>query len=156
MKIRNALAILLLCVGSLQMIGYAIGSRALRGIGLASGIAPFPKVFCDVDGYEAFAASYVVGGVQQDGRLWSRQLDPQWYAELEGPYNRRNVYGATLAFAPRLPSDLRNELLGHALAPESTLRRELSIPATIKNLKLTITPRDGEQEGPYIYQLNQP
>ncbi|TAG08675.1 MAG: hypothetical protein EAZ42_09855 [Verrucomicrobia bacterium] len=151
MNYQNLLAVFLLCVGSLQMLGHTVGSRVLRGVGLASGIAPFTKVFSEVDGYEAFAASFELSGLQEDGSRWSRQLDPQWYSDLNGPYNRRNVYGATLAFAPRLPPLLRDELLHDVLAPNSKLRRELSIPATLKNLTLQITPRSGEQDGPWAY-----
>ncbi|BCX47833.1 hypothetical protein HAHE_17410 [Haloferula helveola] len=151
MKTRNRIAIVLLVLGMLQMTGYLVGSKVMRGLGLATGIAPFPKVFCEADGYEAFAASFRLEGRQADGTAWTCDLDPERYARLEGPYNRRNVYGATLAFAPRLPEDLRDPLLAEALDPSSTLRRELDIPADVADLRVTITPRDGEAEGPWTY-----
>lgn len=149
---RNAAAIALLVIGSLQMTGYLTGAKILRGIGLASGISPFPKVFCEADGYEAFAASFRIEGTC-DGQPWSRQLDPEWYGRLKGPYNRRNVYGAALAFAPRLPEELRATLLNEALAPGSRLRDELGIPAQIEDLRVIVTPRSGENHGPWTYGI---
>lgn len=152
MKARDTLAICMLCIGSLQMVGYAIHSRLLRGIGAASGIAPFPKVFSEADGYEAFAARFSVGGEREDGSWWSRELDPEWYSKMKGPYNRRNVYGASLAFAPRLPAELRQAILDRELATGSTLRRELQVPEDVRGLKITIIPRAGEKDGPWTFQ----
>lgn len=152
MKTRNILAIILLGIGSCQMVGYLTGSTILRGIGLASGIAPFPKVFCEADGYEAFAASFVLVGTRE-GEAWSLALTPEIYARLKGPYNRRNVYGAALAFAPRLSEKLRDNLFVKALAPGSAMRAELGIPTDVCVLKIIITPRDGETEGPWSYEI---
>lgn len=154
MKTRNILAICMLCIGSFQMLGYAVYSRLLRGIGAASGIAPFPKVFSEAEGYEAFAARFCVGGEREDGTRWSRELEPEWYSQMKGPYNRRNVYGASLAFAPKLPAELRQTLLDYELAPGSALRRELRIPEDVQGLKITIIPRDGEHDGPWTYQAS--
>ncbi len=154
MKTRNALAICMLCIGSFQMLGYALQSRLLRGIGAASGIAPFPKVFSEADGYEAFAARFSVEGEREDGSRWTRELDPEWYSNMKGPYNRRNVYGASLAFAPRLPAELRQTLFNQELAPGSALRRELLIPEDVRDLKITIIPRDGEKDGPWTFQTS--
>ncbi|MGE9270652.1 MAG: hypothetical protein ACQKBU_07595 [Verrucomicrobiales bacterium] len=150
MKTANRLAILVLIIGSTQMIGDLTGSKLLRGIGLSSGLAPFPKVFCSSDGYEAFAASFQIEGVQPDGSHWSCLIDPHRYALLDGPYYRRNVYGATLAFAPKLPETLRTCLMSHALAPDSALRHELDIPPDLTDLRVVIRPRPGELHGPWI------
>jgi len=156
MKIRNLLAIALIAIGSLQMIGYFAQSKILRGLGLASGVSPFPKVFSEADGYEAFAASFEIHGTTPDGKPWKRQLDPAWYANLTGPYNRRNVYGAALAFAPRLPEKLRDTLLQQALSTGSAMRNELQIPGELTGLEIQITPRSGEREGPWNYNYHQP
>lgn len=149
------MAVGLLLTGSLQMAGYLAGSKVLRGVGLASGVAPFPKVFCEADGYEAFAATFSLSGVR-DGAVWSRPLDAEWYSSLRGPYNRRNVYGATLAFAPRLPAELRQALLNEALRPGSRLRGELGIPEDVRELKIVITPRAGETGGPWTFTSDAP
>lgn len=150
MKLRNRLAIAVLCLGLLQMTGHFCGSKLMRGLGLASGVAPYPKVFCEADGYEAFAASFRLEGRRADGSPWHCDIDPERYARLAGPYNRRNVHGAALAFAPRMPDALRDHLLADALHPDSALRRELDIPADVADLQVRITDRDGETE--WIYR----
>lgn len=156
MKTRNILAIVLLAVGMSQMTGYLTGNRLLRGVGLASGVSPFTKVFCEADGYEAFAASFRLEGRLADGTRWTREFDPEWYSQLRGPYNRRNVYGASLAFAPRLPEKLRDHLLGKALSPTSRMRRELNIPEDLHDETIIITPRAGERQGPWNFTPDQP
>ena len=133
------------------MAGHVTGWKILRGLGLASGISPYPKVFCAADGYEAFTARFELCGVRADGSGWRVPLDGDRYARIRGPYNRRNVHGATLAFAPRLPADLRDHLLAEALAPGSSLREELGIPADIRDLRVRITPRVGSGDGPWEF-----
>ncbi len=148
---RNHLAIALTAIGMLQMAGHTFRLPALRGIGLATGISPFPRVFCENDGYEAFAATYFLEWDEADGTRTTRQLTPDWYAELAGPYNRRNVYGAAIAFAPRMKPDLRDAVLAYAMAETSPLRRELGVPASANNPSVRIIPRDGEHDGPWTY-----
>ncbi|MGJ8632753.1 MAG: hypothetical protein ACSHX7_02450 [Luteolibacter sp.] len=154
MKHSNKLAVVVLVIGLTQMVGYLCGSKVLRGVGLASGFSPFPKVFSEVDGYEAFAASFALEGERGYGEKWRCELDPEVYSRIEGPYNRRNVYGATLAFAPRLPDDLRAVLVSRALAVGSSLREELGIPGDVIDLKIIVTPRDGGNEGPWVYGMD--
>ena len=139
----------------LQMIGYLCGLPILRGLGAASGIAPFPKVFCEAEGYEGFAARFVLEGTRQDGSHWEQKIDPETYARIRGPYNRRNVYGATLAYAPRLPEALRAALLAETLAPGSQMRRELGVPEDIRALRILIFPRSGEAQSLYSYSAPQ-
>jgi hypothetical protein len=49
---------------------------------------------------------------------------------MRGPYNRRNVYGAALAYAPVLPPALRDPVTKHALCGDAPLLRELGLRAT--------------------------
>lgn len=148
---RNRIAIALTVIGLLQMTGHVMQWPVLRGLGLATGISPFPRVFCENDGYEAFAARYFLRWDNRAGEAVSRELTPAWYSSLKGPYNRRNVYGAALAFAPRLPAELRDAVLDASLAPDSALLRELGVPGDAVNLSVRIEPREGEEEGPWIF-----
>ena len=56
----NLIAIIIFGFGLSQMVGYLLKVPALRGLGGASTIAPFPKVFSDVDGIETFASSFAI------------------------------------------------------------------------------------------------
>lgn len=123
---------LLLIVGLLQMTGDVLGVRALEGVGAATGASPAPKVFSAVRGFETYSARFVLEWQDEDGTPRSLELTPAVYGRIEGPYNRRNVYGAALAYAPVLPPELRDPVFRHALCGEAPLLRELGVdPSTI-------------------------
>jgi hypothetical protein len=122
---RNAAAALLAFIGFFQMVGYVTGSRVLRGVGAASVISPLPKVFSDVDGLETFASEFTLSFRRADGMRDSVRVTPEIYGRLGGPYNRRNVYGAALSYAPRLPEQLWMAVYCYGMAPGGPLRREL-------------------------------
>lgn len=138
---RNLLAVAVLLAGCLQMAGYLTERPVLRGIGAASGFAPFPKVFSDVDGFETFAADFTLRGLDGEGRAFALEITPEVYARLEGPYNRRNVYGAALSYAPRLPEPLWQAVWCYGLGEGGPLREEFGLPPGAHALAMTITTR---------------
>ena len=80
----------------------------------------------------------------------SRPIVVEAYAQLAGPYNRRNVYGAVVAYGPVLATDARTRPLfeavaTHVLCGERPLLRELGIdPATVSGpVRLRLEPRPG-------------
>ncbi len=124
---------LLLLVGLLQMTGDVLGITALKGIGAATGASPAPKVFSAVRGFETYAARFHLEWTDRDGSPRSLELTPAVYGRVEGPYNRRNVYGAALAYGPVLPPEIRDAVFRRALCGEAPLLRELGIdPGTIR------------------------
>src|SRR5919106_1088490 len=90
----------LLAIGSLSMLGNAVGSDALKGIGAMICASPAPKVFSAVKGLETYSTKFRIEWIDHEGGPRSVLLTPELYARLSGPYNRRNVYGAVLAFGP--------------------------------------------------------
>ena len=64
-----------------------------------------------------------------------------------------NVYGAALAYAPRLPEELRDHLFDGILEGDSTLRRELDLPE-LTNPEIHIETREGETPSHYQFQLD--
>ncbi len=149
----NRLAIIFLALGLTRMTGYFLDSKILQGIGAASGIAPFTKVFSETDGYEAFTASFCLRGRTAEGGVQEIALTPERYARLRGPYQRRNVYGAALVFAPRLPERLRESLHARALLPGSVLREELGIPSDWVAAELVVRPREGSADTSFTYSI---
>lgn len=143
----NVLALLVTAVGCTQMVGYMIGSSELRGVGAVTCAAPFPKVFSDVDGLETFASTFELTWREADGREVVRPLTPELYGQLGGPYNRRNVYGAALSYAPRMPEPLWTAVFCYAFKPTGLLRREFGVPVTARELTVTIRTRtQGRQD----------
>jgi hypothetical protein len=135
----------LLLLGLTQMAADALGLAWLRGIGAASVAAPLPKVFSDVAGLETFASRFELEVVTAAG-VRRREITPELYARLAGPYNRRNVYGAALSYAPRLPPALWQQVFCYGFAPAGPLRRELGLPADAFAVRVHITTRTRGRE----------
>ena len=125
----------------MQMVGYISGSVVLRGIGAASTTSPLPKVFSDVDGLETFASEFTLRYRDVSGTVTETPITPKLYGRLGGPYNRRNVYGAALSYAPRLPVPLWEAVYCYGLAPEGPLRTELGLGAEATEISVTIRTR---------------
>jgi hypothetical protein len=136
MNWRNIAASGLLLIGLTQITGDLTGNRALKGIGAATAIAPCPKVFCEINGLEPFASTFIITAEGQE--TISFPITPELYARLKGPYNRRNVYGAAIAGAPLLPAPLRQSVLSYAFAPRGPLRHELGLT---QESRVTLTVR---------------
>jgi hypothetical protein len=136
-RLRNVTAIAVCSFGLTAMVGDVLEIPAVKAIGLASTIAPCPKVFCDTKGLEAFASAFTLR-FQTNGHPVEMSLTPERYSKLKGPYNRRNVYGAALSFGPRLPEPLWQAVFDFGLSNTGPLRRELGIPAEATNLVVTI------------------
>jgi hypothetical protein len=131
----------LLVLGSLQMVGDAAGIAPLKGIGAALTASPLPKVFTDVRGLETFASEFTLLATLPSGRELTLPITPEVYRRLGGPYNRRNVYGAALSYAPRLPRPLWEAVFCFGLGSEGPLRRELGVPAGARHLRVRIATR---------------
>src|SRR5688572_26045643 len=140
---HNVLAAILCAFAFSAMLGDLLGSKVLKGLGMASAAAPCPKVFCQVKGWEPFACEYELEVTTPDGQSQKLQLTPEIYQKLRGPYNRKNVYGAALSFAPVLPVDLQQAVFHYSLAPDGPLRSELGIRRDATNITIRITAREG-------------
>ena len=147
-RTRSA-ALALVLVGVIQMAGDLAGILPLKAIGAALGASPAPKVFSAVRGLETYSTRFYL---EWPGRRV--ELTPALYARLRGPYNRRNVYGAVLAYAPVLSSDPRardafQQIAAYALCGEAPLLRELGIeaPAGAGPPIVTLEPLPGTSVG---------
>ena len=140
-KFANLAALVLTLIGTLQMAGYGLDSRVLRGLGAASAVAPFPKVFSDVEGLETFASEFPLHWRDGQGHAHTLPITPELYARLRGAYNRRNVYGAALSYAPRLPDALWQAVFCHAFGPAGPLRRDFGLPPDAHDFAMEIRTR---------------
>lgn len=133
---RNLAAGALLLFGLTQMAGDLLGNRVLKGLGAVSAVAPCPKVFCDMNGFEAFAADFTIT-LEEKGAI-SVPVTPELYSRLNGPYNRRNVYGFAIAASPLLPEPIRRSVFNYAFAPGGPLRREMKLPEDTSSIGITV------------------
>jgi hypothetical protein len=160
---EKAAAGFLLVLGSLGMIGHIVGSDALRGLAAMTCAAPAPKVFSSVKGLETYSTKFRIEWIDHEGSPQSVLLTPELYARIEGPYNRRNVYGAVLAFGPILVSDPKTKpmwtsIMRYAACGERPLLRELGIdPSAIDGkLRVVLEPLPGTDIGDLPRELEAP
>jgi hypothetical protein len=157
----NKTAIALLVLGLLQMSGdlleqAGLGTvgRPLKGIGAATTASPAPKVFSVARGLETYSTRFYLEWCDTAGEDHSLLLTPELYGRVRGPYNRRNVYGAALAYGPVLATTeqtrpLFHSVIHHALCGEAPLLRELGIdPAEVAGpVRVRYEPLPGTHMG---------
>ena len=154
-KRREALLTsLLIGLGLAQMLGDLTGLAPLKGLAAATMASPAPKVFSAVKGLETYSTRFFLEWRNRAGERRRLELDKQLYARLGGPYNRRNVYGALLAYGPVLQSTeatrpMFEAGLGYALGGEAPLLRELGLdPAEMVGpAQIRFEPRPGTNMG---------
>ncbi len=160
MKVKAGL---LIALGLFQMAGDVFRVPFLKKVGAASAASPAPKVFCAIDGYEAYATRFTLEWVATDGTRHERPLTADAVGRLRGPYNRRNVYGAVLAYGPLLVDDPRTRPMfesaaRYALCGEAPVLRELGLdPARVAGrVRLRFEPRAGSDVGSLPLELEPP
>jgi len=116
---------MLLAVGLSQMVFDVLGLTTLKGLAAATMLAPAPKVFSAVRGFETYSTAFYLELGNESVRL-----TPELYSRVQGPYNRRNVYGAALSYGPVLPEALRTPVMRFALCGEAPLLAELGLQNT--------------------------
>jgi hypothetical protein len=157
----NKAAVLLLILGLLQMCGDLLEQaglrtvgRPLKGIGAATTASPAPKVFSVARGLETYSTRFFLEWNDRGGEEHSVLLTPEIARRIRGPYNRRNVYGAALAYGPVLATDDRTQplfrsVVNYALCGRAPLLRELGIgPAEIAGpVRVRYEPLPGTDMG---------
>ena len=140
----------LLALGLLQMTADVLHLPAVKGIAAATAASPAPKVFSSVRGLETYSTRFYVEWTDASGQFHSLEITPERAAGMRGPYNRRNVYGAVLAYGPIMESDARLQpmyasVAKYALCGDAPLLRELGIDASgaHSGLRLRLQTRAG-------------
>jgi hypothetical protein len=161
----NKAGVFLVILGLAQMTGdlvekyvHAPTGRALKGVAAATTAAPAPKVFSSVHGLETYSTRFSIEWTDRAGVEHALLLTPEIYGRIRGPYNRRNVYGAALAYGPVLPESLRDPVMRYALCGEAPLLRELGIdPDDIAGrVRICYEPLTGTNLGDLPRQLEAP
>ena len=81
---------------------------------------------------ETYSSRFFLEWTDRQGRAHSLALTPEIYSRLDGPSNRRNVYGAALAYGPVLSTDPRTQsmfqaVIRYAFRGEAPVLNELGI-----------------------------
>ena len=157
----SRLAIALLVLGLLQMTGDVLEQsglervgRPIKAIGAASTASPAPKVFSASRGLETYSTRFFLEWTDRDGREQSVLITPELYGRIRGPYNRRNVFGAALAYGPVLSTTeatrpMFGSVINYALCGDAPLLLELGIdPAGVAGpVRVRYEPLPGTDMG---------
>jgi hypothetical protein len=143
-QIHFGLSVLVVGIGFLQIVGHVCQSKTIKGLGAMTAASPLPIVFTTVRGLETFSSQFYFQITDKTGNKSEIEITPELYSKLKGPYNRRNVYGAAIAYGPILDSALLHSVLDYAigrkvLIDEMKLSRE-------DDYEIRITPKGTTKE----------
>jgi hypothetical protein len=150
-SLRLLAALALGVLGCVQMTGDVLGLRSLRAVGLASHASPAPKVFTAQEGYETFSPRFFVTATDAAGGKRMLEMTPATYARLEGPYNRRNAYGAALSYGPVLAANPRTRpmldaVMQRAFCGPAPVLHELFADTALTARQVTVRAEPRSQE----------
>jgi len=149
---RKILYGLVVLIGTLQIIGYLTKTKVIRDLGVITAASPLPIVFTEVKGVETFASDFHL--VWKDGsKEKTVQITPELYSKLKGPYNRRNVFGAAIAYGPVLPEQVWKPILNYGVC-EGILEKELGIPIDKESCILLIKTRTANRRDEWTLKTN--
>jgi hypothetical protein len=156
-QLRTIGEVLLILLGFIQLIGWVFGIPSLTGIGFMSNASPLPLVFSVFRGKEPFSSTFDLAIKESDGKLHQIRISPEIYAQLEGPYNLRNVYGAAFASLPMLESSNEKELVHSVLkfgfCEPGVVRKQFGFTAPIASFQITQTSRAKGIEGTWKEEI---
>jgi hypothetical protein len=145
MNIRSKLTFAFLVgLGCMQMAADVLGLPKLKAVAAATQVSPAMKVFTAHEGYETHAARFTLLWRDSSGPH-QLEITPEIYKAVKGPYNRRNVYGAALAYGPLLRKRIQTQrmqesVMRYGLCKGGPLREELGVPADATHLSVRVTP----------------
>jgi hypothetical protein len=157
-RARVIASYVLVGIGLLQAVGWATGFSALRGVGQMSAASPLPFVFSSFRGVETFAAEFEVELEKNDGTRVSYVITPELYSKLDGPYNRRNTYGAVLSYGPALdaPGERRlvESVLRYGLCNGGPLAWEFGEPEHVAKVRARVHSKTRGGRAPFHLELS--
>ena len=157
-RIRFILSVLLVISGLLQMIGYVFNLPDVRGIGFLTVASPLPLVFSHFRGYETFALDFDVEVVPEKGDLIRKQITPALYSNLQGPYSRRNVYGAVFAYGPGFAENkeimMRDSVLRYGFCSPGVLLDEFNLPDPVQSMTAHVKSRTGGDSRIWTFSID--
>jgi hypothetical protein len=147
----------LVLLGLLQPIGWVTGLSSLRGMGALSAASPLPFVFSSFRGLETFAADFEIELVRPDGQRVQYAVTPALYEKLDGPYNRRNTYGAVLSYGPALDAPEERALvlrvLEYGLCKGGPLAQRFGEMEPVKGAHVTVRSKTRGHGPPFELEL---
>lgn len=141
-RLEKFFSSLIILIGSLSMLGTITMLDPVKGIGFMSTASPLPLVFSKFRGVENFSSDYFMDIRFKNGETTSFKITPEMYERTAGPYNRRNPYGAVLAYGPMLtkPNELilRDSVMQYSACGRGNFMREIGVDKPIEHINVTV------------------
>jgi len=145
---------LLVLLGLVQSFGHIIGSKTVKQLGLITVASPLPIVFTQQKGFlETFALEFTLV-YDKDGKENRLKITPELYAQLDKPYNYRNVLGAAISYGPILPKPLVESVLGYAFVKPAVLSKAFNLGA-LKQAHLELVSKTKGVNKKYILPIGE-
>jgi len=149
-QVKSFLVGLLMVVGCLQTVGYIYNSPTIKGAGFMSTASPLPLVFSAFNGVETFSTTFEFRVEFQNGTCVEQMIDHKLYGNLEGPYNRRNVYGVIFSHGPFFDKpnliEMRRQILHWGMCNPGQLAKEFGYNEPIKTAFIFIRSKTAGNE----------
>jgi len=153
MKIK-ILSVLLVSLGLLQSFGHITGSKTIKNLGLITVASPLPIVFTQQKGFlETFALDFTLVYDENDQKKRIK-ITPELYAQLDKPYNYRNVLGAAISYGPMLPKELVDSVLGYAFISPGVLSKAFHL-GELKNASLELHSKTKNENKHYTLPIGE-
>ncbi len=153
MKLK-ILSILLVGIGLLQSLGHITGNKTIKNLGLITVASPLPIVFTQQKGFlETFALDFTLV-YERDNKEERIKITPELYAQLNKPYNYRNVLGAAISYGPILPKELVGSVLDYAFITPGVLAKTFHL-GEIKNASLELHSNTKNKEKTYVLPIGE-
>lgn len=157
---ERTIAAFLISLGCLTMAGDLLKLGQLKALGLATAASPAPKVFTAQDGFETYANRFFIEYRDAGGAVREIELTPSVYANLAGPYNRRNVYGAVVSYAPVLDANpvarpMFRSVLQRSFCRADPVTVELGVPrgaAANGPVRIKLVPRGRHAQPGFVLE----
>ena len=106
---------ILIFLATIKIIATLMGWDKVVGIASMTNLTPAMKVFTAHKGYETYSSTFIIKATYADGLSEKKTVTSKIYSHLEGPYNRRNVYGALIAYGPLLAQNPKTKAMYDAM-----------------------------------------
>jgi hypothetical protein len=139
-------------IGALQCFGFIFQSDNIRKLGQLTAASPLPLVFSHFRGLETFSPRFFLRVERDQFAPQEVPITPELYSQLDGPYNRRNLYGAAFAYGAVLQKEserqMVNEILRYGFCQNGPIRKlldSLQITQPHDDLSAVILPKGSAQ-----------
>ena len=140
----NVIAAFLIFLATIKVFADVFNFEKISALAAIINVAPAMKVFTAHKGYETYSSKFTLETRHTDGQVIATKINSKTYAGLKGPYNRRNVYGALIAYGPYLTNkpnthDMWYVMASNAFCGNSSILSELGIENNSGVNKVSVT-----------------